>query len=327
MLSIRHVRCLAALALGVAVMPILASDEASGSNSHPSSTIGAADYGDELLPPIASPPAYAPAPAGARVLWFVPSDNEASTTCLFFMNAAPVQQSVSLQGFALDGNLGSAWTIDVPGKASVHACSDSLVASPPASWASTVIVNFTDFNTYVRATLPPGMQIDGFWVNTGAALYDPRASSNTRELRFSPDVPTTSVVQLLPQDNNGNATCLFLYNTSGTATTPQLRGYTETGTQAGTWNVPLAAGAMVRVCTDSLAPSPPPSWAATQVISFADLVVRLEITLPPFVKVDGFVLWNLATATVDARATDTNYLNLRIESNPEYDLIFSNGFD
>jgi hypothetical protein len=327
MLSIRHARFLAAIVLSVAVVPILASDEGSGSNDHRSSTNGVADFGDELPPPFAPPPPHIPVPAGSRVLWFVPSDHDSSTTCLFFMNAAPVQQSVSLQGFTLDGIPNSTFTIDVPGKSSVHACSDSIAALPPPSWASLVIVNFTDSNNYVRAILPPGMQIDGFTVNVGATPYDPRASTNTLELRFSPDVPTTTVVQLLPQDSDANATCLFLYNTSAVATTAQLRGYDSVGAQIATWNIALAAGALVRACTDILATIPPPSWAATQVINFTDSVVRLEITLPPYVKVDGFVLWDSATGTVDARTTDSNFLKLRIESNPEYDLIFSNGFD
>ncbi len=172
------------------------------------------------------------------------------------------------------------------------------------------------------------MQIDGFVVNTGTTtVFDPRVSFNAMmPLQFRPDVATTTVVQFTPQDNDVNATCLFLYNTSAVAATAQIRGYDQ-GVLGYISNIALAAGAMVRACSDSLAATPPPSWAAMQIVNFTDFSQRAEITLPPFVKVEGYVLWNGATGVVDPRATDSNFLRLRIESNPEYDNIFADGFD
>ncbi len=129
------------------------SDEGNTS-VHPAVSYGLPDVGDELAPQAPAAPISPAAPLanGARVLWFVPSDHDASITCLSLMNAAPAQQTVQLDGYSLAGVLSGTWSINVPAKSFVRACSDSIVSSPPPSWSALVIVNFTDFVNYVKAT-------------------------------------------------------------------------------------------------------------------------------------------------------------------------------
>ena len=287
---------------------------------------GEAFDSDETVPPPMPSSATAPAAVDAQVLYFVPSDHDQSTTCLFLMNSSNTPQTVILDGFDSAGALASIWNVPIPAESAVRACSDALVATPPPSWAATVIVNFTDFTAYVRASLPAGVQIDGFIANTGTSTYDPRTSVNTIKLRFSPNLPRGSVLHFAPQDSDGNATCLDLYNTSSTAATVQIRGFDDSGLSY-LLNLNVAAGALVRACSDSVVADPPPSWANVVIVNFTDFVLRAEISLPPNVKVDGFVLWNPGTGTVDPRTTSSNFLNLRFEEGQRFDQIFTDGFE
>ena len=313
----------AAWVIAIAAAPVGATGDESGRDvatlpTLPSGSVAA--VGDELVPPpVPALPTGAPQPLGAgRVLYFVASDHDASVTCLFLMNSTAAQQTVTLEGFSLTGVLSAVWNLTVEAQSTMRACSDSIAASPPPSWAAATIVNFTDFVNYVRATLPAGVLIDGFITNNaGTGTYDPRASSNTLELRFSPDVPSTSVVYFSAQDHDANATCLNLYNTSAVDATVQVRGY-YAGVPSYSLNIAVAAGALVRACSDSLVATAPPSWVGMTVVNFTDFASQVELTLPPFVKVDGFVLWNPGTGVVDPRDATSNYLALRFDDDPSF---------
>lgn len=276
---------------------------------------------DELIAPMA-PATQAPdGVVAGRNLYFVASDHDASITCLFLMNSTASVQGVLFEGYTLTGTLNLAQTINVPARGTVRACSDTLAGTPPPSWASVVIINFTDFSNYVRVVLPAGVQIDGF-IATGPA-FDPNAPGKTLKLRFDHDVGISSVLSVAPQDSNGSATCLNLYNTGAVQRTVQLRGFDLGGVASFSQDLILAAGAMTRACSDTLVASPPPSWAGTVTTNFTDFVTRLELTLPPLVKVDGFVVWNLATGTVDPRSTTDELMELRFSS----DQLFADGFE
>jgi hypothetical protein len=312
--------------LGIMAASAHANDEGSGSS--PAVSPGAApETGtDETTTHTKDSGPAEPAASNARVLYFVPSDHDQSTTCLFFMNGSTVAQTVMLDGYDSTGLLNAHWDVPIPAASATRACSDALTASPPPSWAAMTIVNFADSTAYVRAMVPARVQIDGFIANTGTSVYDPEASSNTIELRFSADVASTTILHFTPQDNNANATCLNLYNTSSVAATAQIRGFNDGGLFFAQ-NLNIAAGALLRACSDAIVANPPPSWANVAIVNFTDNVYRAELTLPANVKVDGFVLWNPGTGTVDPRTTSSNFLNLRFEPGPGFDQIFANGFE
>jgi hypothetical protein len=314
------------VSLGVIAASAYANDEGFASPLPASSAAVVESNTDETALPTKYSGTHVPAAATATVLYFVPSDHDQSTTCLFLMNGSTVAQTVMLDGYDSTGLLSNHWNVPIPAASAVRACSDALAASPPPSWATMTVVNFADSTAYVRATLPARVQIDGFIANTGTATYDPNASSNTIELRFSPDVATTTVVHFTPQDNNANATCLNLYNTSSVAATAQIRGFDDGGLSF-LQSLNIAAGALVRACSDAMVASPPPSWANVTIVNFTDNVYRAELILPANVKVDGFVVWNPGTGTIDPRTTSSNFLNLRFEVAPGFDQIFADGFE
>lgn len=262
----------------------------------------------------------------SHVLWFVPSDHDGSVTCLMLINSTSADQSVMLDGYGLDGTFNGSWNIPVSAGSGRHVCTDNLVASPPPSWADTYIANFTDYSNYVRATLPVGVDIDGFIsINTATGTYDPRASTNTIELTFHEDLAETTIVNFAPQDSDANATCLNLFNTSAVNATIQIRGYGQMGALVGAWPVSIPAHALVRVCSDPLVANAPPSWVGTTIVNFTDFAFRAQAVLPPHVMMEGFVQWNAATGTIDPRATDSNFLKLRFTA--VLDHLFGDGFE
>lgn len=276
---------------------------------------------DESIAPVTPATQVPDGVVSGRNLYFVPSDHDASITCLFLMNTTVTAQDVFIQGYTLTGALNLAQTINVPAKATVRACSDPLAGVPPPSWASVVVINFTDFSNYARLVLPAGVHIDGF-IATGPA-FDPNAPGKMLKLRFDHDTGVSSVLTVAPQDSNGTATCINLYNTGAVQRTVLLRGFDLAGVAVYSQDLILAAGAMTRACSDALVASPPPSWVGTVTTNFTDFVTRLELTLPPLVKVDGFVTWNLATGTVDPRSTTDELMELRFSS----DQLFADGFE
>lgn len=326
MLNARMLLTFAAFACALAVGSACATDEDVGISPLVSPSVHPLPDTDETFPPVGTLNVEAPLAAGAQELYFVQSDHEASTTCLFFMNASNMPQTAILTGFDAAGVPSGTWSVPISAGSAMRACSDSLAASPPPSWAGMIVTNFTDSTAYVRASLPAGVQIDGFIANTGTSTYDPRVSTNTVELRFSPNVARTSVLHFAPQDSEANATCLNFYNTSTIAATAQIRLFSPLGF-ASAVNVNMAAGALVRACSDPIVASPPPSWAGVVDVNFADSTYRAEVSLPQNVKVDGFVVWNPVTGTVDPRTTTSNFLNLRFEEGQRFDQIFMDGFD
>ena len=130
--------------------------------------------------------------AGAQPVYFVPQDSDANGTVVFLYNTNAADVTVPLKGFGFTGALVFSLSVTVPAHAMVRLVSDSVVASPPPSWANTadqtnvIVTNFTDFTSYAMLLLPNGVKVDGYveW-NPGTGTIDPRAAAARVPLRFS----------------------------------------------------------------------------------------------------------------------------------------------
>jgi hypothetical protein len=122
------------------------------------------------------------------LVYFNPQDNDANATVIVLPNSANVTQTVVVRGYAANSGPFGVWNVAVGPYGLVHLVSDSLAASPPPSWANSVVTNFTDFTTYATLEVPQGVKIDGYLVfNPGTGTVDPRLDQGSIPLRFSTD--------------------------------------------------------------------------------------------------------------------------------------------
>lgn len=117
----------------------------------PSSTAG----DDEVLPPtlVMRPETMnvLPTPVpGESLVYFVPTDNDATATVLYLYNTDTVAHIVALRGFSYNGILVYSLNINVGATSFLRLASDALAAAPPPSWATPapIITNFTDFTYF-----------------------------------------------------------------------------------------------------------------------------------------------------------------------------------
>jgi hypothetical protein len=164
-------------------------------------TLVHADTGSDESPPtqtIDDPTAPAAVTAGPTTLvYFAPSDNDANATVVVLYNTTAVTQTVVVKGYVA-GGAAATWNINVGPNGVVHVVSDSVAASPPPSWANSVVTNFTDFTTYATLNVPAGVRVDGYILfNPGTGTVDPCADQGAIPLHFSSDpltvfLPTVS---------------------------------------------------------------------------------------------------------------------------------------
>ena len=145
-----------------------------------------------IIPEMYQPTASALAATAAgpvSTVYFTPQDENTSTTVLFLYSTNSQTTTVGLRTFYLNGSLTISTTVAVPPNSLVRICSDS-VSTVSASWANTVLINFTTFSTYAQMTLPAGVKAEAYvaWDTTGA--YDPLTTTQTLPLRFSTDPST-----------------------------------------------------------------------------------------------------------------------------------------
>lgn len=122
----------------------------------------------------------------STAVYFTPQDENTSTTVLFLYNTNSETSTVGLQTFYINGSLTISTTVAVPPLGLVRICADT-VNTVSASWANSVLINFTTFSAYAKMTVPSGVKADGYvaWDSTG--IYDPLVVSQTLPLRFSTD--------------------------------------------------------------------------------------------------------------------------------------------
>ena len=162
--------------------------------SSPSLVQGAA--GDDEIPPaslasgVQSPDLLATAVPGGTLLYFIPTDNDATATILYLYNTNSTAQIVALRGYSYNGVLVYSLNINIGAASFLRLASDSIAAAPPPSWATPapIITNFTDFTYFASLQLPQGVKVEGYTIyNPGTGVVDPRADQGETPLRFSTD--------------------------------------------------------------------------------------------------------------------------------------------
>jgi hypothetical protein len=128
---------------------------------------------------------------GETLVYFVPSDNDASATVVYLYNTDTVDHIVSLRGFSYNGVLVYSLNINVGASSFLRLASDSIVSAPPPSWATPapIITNFTDFTYFASLSLPNGVRAEGYTLfNPGTGVVDPRTDQGAIPLQFSTDL-------------------------------------------------------------------------------------------------------------------------------------------
>ena len=185
--------------------PMASLSNESSPTSQPSSSLGS----DEL-PPVnlnatieAASALPTPIP-GETLVYFVPTDNDASATVLYLTNTEPMTKTVALRGFNYDGAMVYAQNITVKPTSFLRLISDSVAAAPPPSWATPapITTNFTDFVYFASLSLPKGMKVEGYVLfNPGTGVINPRQDQGAIPLRFSTDPATVFLPSI--QNNPG----------------------------------------------------------------------------------------------------------------------------
>ena len=127
---------------------------------------------------------------GETLVYFVPTDNDASATVLYLYNTDSIAHIITLRGFNYDGAMVYAQNITVPATSFRRLISDSVAAAPPPSWATPapISTNFTDFVYFASLSLPKGVKVEGYTLfNPGTGTIDPRLDQGATPLRFSTD--------------------------------------------------------------------------------------------------------------------------------------------
>jgi len=127
---------------------------------------------------------------GESLVYFVPTDNDATATVLYLYNTDTVAHIVALRGFSYNGVLVYSLNINVGANSFLRLASDSIASAPPPSWATPapIITNFTDFTYFASLSLPKGVKVEGYTLfNPGTGVVDPRKDQGAIPLRFSSD--------------------------------------------------------------------------------------------------------------------------------------------
>jgi hypothetical protein len=164
--------------------PIQPPSSGSGNDELPPANLAMGSYSVNALP--------TPIP-GETLVYFVPSDNDASATVLFLYNTDTVAHIVALRGFSYNGVLVYSLNINVGASSFLRLASDSIASAPPPSWATPapIITNFTDFTYFASLSLPKGVKVEGYTLfNPGTGVVDPRTDQGAIPLRFSTDPAT-----------------------------------------------------------------------------------------------------------------------------------------
>ena len=191
-----------AVSIGLLALTISALAFAQGSAEKPPTASAAPiTQGDDSnpigKPEVVIPAAYRPSAADVAqaqtgpvtTVYFTPEDENTSTTVLFLYNTNAATATVDLQTFYINGSLTISTSVAIPPLGLIRICADT-VTTVSASWANTVLVNFTTFSAYAKMTVPMGVKAEGYVAWDIAGFYDPLSSTQTLPLRFSTDPAT-----------------------------------------------------------------------------------------------------------------------------------------
>lgn len=115
----------------------------------------------------------------------------------------------------------------------------------------------------------------------------------------APNASPTTTVYFDQQDNSNNGTVIVLYNTTAVTQTVVVKSYWSLGVLYGPWTVTIGPHGVAHVITDQLAANPPGSWANTVYANFTDATTYGSLDVPSGVHVDGYVVFNPSTGTID----------------------------
>jgi hypothetical protein len=168
------------------------------STSTPTPPSSSGERSDELPPADLATGGYTlstlPTPIpGESLVYFVPTDNDATATVLYLYNTDTVAHTVALRGFSYNGVLVYSLNVSVGAGSFLRMASDSIASAPPPSWATPapVITNFTDFTYFASLSLPKGVKAEGYTLfNPGTGVVNPRTDQGAIPLRFSTDPAT-----------------------------------------------------------------------------------------------------------------------------------------
>ncbi len=136
-------------------------------------------------------PSVLPTPApGETLVYFLPTDSPATGTVLNLYNTDSVTHTVVFRGYYYTGVQIYSLSFNIPAYGFQRLASDSIIASPPGSWATPIpyITSFGDSVYYASLSLPNGVKVDGYTLfNPGTGLIDPNADQGAIPLRFSTD--------------------------------------------------------------------------------------------------------------------------------------------
>ncbi len=133
----------------------------------------------------------------------------------------------------------------------------------------------------------------------------------------SPEVPSlepATLVYFAPQDNDANATVVVLYNTTAVTHTVNVKGFSSGGGVGVNVNVDVGPGGLVHVVSDSIL-NAPPSWTNSVIANFTDFTTYASLAVPQGIKVDGYIIFNPGTGTIDPRS-DQGAIPLRFSADP-----------
>ena len=122
-----------------------------------------------------------------------------------------------------------------------------------------------------------------------------------------------TTVYFTPQDNDGNTTVVFLYNTSGTDATVSIEAHELDGSVWLSTSLVVPAYNLVRICSDFLY-NPPASWLSAVFVDFADNSAYVKMTMPSGIKVDAYVSWHTGSGYEPGVAGFT--VPIRLSSDP-----------
>jgi hypothetical protein len=159
-------------------------------------SLNLASTGSDEIPPADFPldgqvPNALPTPIpGESLVYFIPTDNDATATVLYLYNTDSSPHIVALRGFSYNGVLVYSLNINIQAESFLRLASDSIVSAPPPSWATPapIITNFTDFTYIASLSLPQGVKAEGYVIyNPGTGVVDPRQDQGAIPIRFSTD--------------------------------------------------------------------------------------------------------------------------------------------
>lgn len=132
----------------------------------------------------------------------------------------------------------------------------------------------------------------------------------------TPVNPGDRLVYFTPQDSNGTATVINLWNTTDVTATVNVKGIMTGNYVVNNVNIQIPPGSLRRAISDMLDSSAPPSWTNNAVsVNFTDSTIYGVLSVPAGVHFDGYIVFNADTGYINPNL-DQGALPLRFSADP-----------